>query len=412
MFRKTHFLNPKLDRMALRREVATHISFHVDNEIRIPILEGAVVINDFLNPDSRQLIEGQIYSNGTDLTKVYRTATTGYGENELSVPAADEQIPMLGELRRELDAFLHDVFGHQPNNHVFQLRVLSPRSTGHPRHVDYERGFDVVSSKDEHHALTSISLSLPISWDDGRSPVFVMETPDGNVIQDRPGSLALFGPTIFHSHPPTTDLAEPSLWLITQAFFKIKPTQLASIESRMDAPEIASWVQQFVRNESALATLRESESRIRAAYAELLSGYDTDPGMVLNEVERVHDYHGLVVERAISFTSFCCHHFLPFFGKIDVAYEPGEVLTGLGKIPRLVQAFARRFQLQELLVKEIAEQIVNSIGAKGVYVRARAIHLCMHGRGPCVPNVETFCSYATGTLNDAGKQQQVAALLG
>jgi GTP cyclohydrolase I len=157
---------------------------------------------------------------------------------------------------------------------------------------------------------------------------------------------------------------------------------------------------QFIKNDDAIRTIEISEDRIKRAYSEMLSGYNQDPSKILNDVVHVKDYAGLVIETNIQFTSICGHHFLPFFGSIDIAYEPGTVITGLGKLPRLAQAHAKRFQIQELLVKEIAEEIMKSIGAKGVCVRAHAIHLCMHSRGPNDRNVETTCTYSMGTLKD------------
>jgi len=293
-----------------------------------------------------------------------------------------------------------------------QLRELMPKESGHPRHVDYEKAADIVVSRDERYALTSISLSLPISWNNGRAPLFIMETNRGEVLQSTPGSLAIFGPRIYHAHPPTDDFDNPYLWLVTQAFFasSTKSSDGTHGESPaihqahvaggagMGAQTIASWASHFISDQGALRTLHESESRIRRAHRELLAGYDTDPSTVLNEVERVSNYKGTVVSRDIDFTSICGHHFLPFFGTIDIAYEPGPVITGLGKIPRLVQVLARRLQLQEDLVRDIAVQISESLQAKGVIVIADAIHLCVHSRGPLSPNNRTRCVYALGTL--------------
>lgn len=162
--------------------------------------------------------------------------------------------------------------------------------------------------------------------------------------------------------------------------------------------KLTDWMSQFVKNVTAIELIDESEDRIKRAYSEMLSGYNQDTSKILNDVLHVKDYAGIVMEKNIQFTSICGHHFLPFFGTIDIAYEPGTIITGLGKLPRLVQAYSKRFQIQELLIKEIAEEIMGSIGAKGVCVRARAIHLCMHSRGPNDRNVETTCTYSLGTL--------------
>jgi GTP cyclohydrolase IA len=118
-----------------------------------------------------------------------------------------------------------------------------------------------------------------------------------------------------------------------------------------------------------------------------------------------------VLEQGINFTSLCYHHFLPFFGTIDVAYEPGEVITGLGRIVELVQALAHRLQIQEFLVRDIAETIKERVGAKGVFVRSRAIHLCVRARGPSDHTMETVCTYATGSFETVQRQAELCQLL-
>src|SRR5262245_18703720 len=104
--------------------------------------------------------------------------------------------------------------------------------------------------------------------------------------------------------------------------------------------QMADWVQKITGDMAPLQDMREWEHRIEAAYAELLGGYKADIGAILNDIARVKDHPGLVMEQHINFTSMCYHHFLPFIGTLDVAYEPGEVITGLGRIVELVQALA------------------------------------------------------------------------
>src|SRR5438132_12495536 len=151
---------------------------------------------------------------------------------------------------------------------------------------------------------------------------------------------------------------------------------------------IADWVQKVAGDKAPLKDLREWEPRIVAAYSELLDGYNTDVDAILNDIARVRGHPGLVLEQGINFTSVCYHHFLPFFGTIDVAYEPGEVITGLGRIVELVQALAHRLQIQEFLVRDIAETIKERVGAERVCVRSRAVHLWVHRRGPNRPSME------------------------
>jgi len=145
----------------------------------------------------------------------------------------------------------------------------------------------------------------------------------------------------------------------------------------------------------------EAEERIRRAYQELLSGYTVDPATILKVTRPIRKgevYTGTVTIRDINYFSICAHHFLPFYGKISITYQPGEYIIGLGKFPRLVQAYARRFQIQEDLVKEIAEEIMNSAKAKGVRVKSTGRHLCMCSRGPSDHTAETDTEFALGTL--------------
>jgi GTP cyclohydrolase I len=141
--------------------------------------------------------------------------------------------------------------------------------------------------------------------------------------------------------------------------------------------------------------------RIRKAYAELFSGYKLKAEEVLNETIRTIDYSGVVRVGGINFYTFCEHHFLPFFGTADVCYQPGEIITGLGKIVRLVRdVHARRLQIQEIMTRNIAEDMERVLGARGVAVRTRAKHLCTCSRGPSDDTSFTEVTYATGSLAD------------
>jgi GTP cyclohydrolase I len=174
---------------------------------------------------------------------------------------------------------------------------------------------------------------------------------------------------------------------------------------------IADWVEKIAGDKAPLKDLREWEPRVVAAYSELLNGYKADIGAILNDIARARDHTGLVMEQGINFTSICYHHFLPFFGTIDVAYEPSEVITGLGRIVQLVQALAHRLQIQEFLVRDIAQTIKDRIKAKGVFVRSRAVHLCVHSRGPSDHTMETVCTYAIGSFEPIERQAQLCHLL-
>jgi GTP cyclohydrolase I len=179
----------------------------------------------------------------------------------------------------------------------------------------------------------------------------------------------------------------------------------------MRETRIADWVEKIAGDKAPLKDLREWEPRVVAAYSELLNGYKADLSAILNDIAHVRDHPGLVMEQGINFTSVCYHHFLPFFGTIDVAYEPSEVITGLGRIVQLVQALAHRLQIQEFLVRDIAQTIRERIKAKGVFVRSRAVHLCVHSRGPSDHTMETVCTYAVGSFETIERQAQLCHLL-
>jgi len=154
------------------------------------------------------------------------------------------------------------------------------------------------------------------------------------------------------------------------------------------------------------STLRDNPGRITRAYQELLGGYLKSPEGIMKVILEIpeYTYTGLVSSIGIPFCSFCAHHFLPFHGTIDIVYQPGEYIVGIGKMPRLVECRARRFQLQELLVKEICEDMMHLARADGAYVRSVASHMCVCHRGPSAHTVKNTTSYAMGTLaSEAGR---------
>jgi len=144
----------------------------------------------------------------------------------------------------------------------------------------------------------------------------------------------------------------------------------------------------------------ECEDRIARAFRELLAGYEIDPASVLKTTRMLEpgESPGRVEVKEIAFYSLCAHHFLPFFGEVDLAYEPGDRILGLGKLPRLVDALSRRFQIQEDLGREVAGAMMEHGHARGVRVRSRARHLCMCSRGPSSQTSITHTEFSLGTL--------------
>jgi GTP cyclohydrolase IA len=157
----------------------------------------------------------------------------------------------------------------------------------------------------------------------------------------------------------------------------------------------------FISNPEVRAKLLESESRIRRSFDELFSGYGKKAEDVLNDVVHVKDYTGIIEVKNINFYTYCEHHFAPFFGTANVYYQPNTIITGLGKIVRLVKdVHARRLQIQELMTRDIAQDMMKVLKCKGVYVETTAKHLCTCSRGPSDDTSETTVVFGLGTLEN------------
>ena len=127
--------------------------------------------------------------------------------------------------------------------------------------------------------------------------------------------------------------------------------------------------------------LRGTPQRMARMYAELLSGYDEDVDALVNGALFDVEYEETIVVKGIEFYSLCEHHLLPFFGQAHVAYIPGESVIGLSKIPRIVEMYARRLQVQERLTQQIADELEGVLRPRGVAVIMEGTHLCTAMRG-------------------------------
>jgi GTP cyclohydrolase I len=127
--------------------------------------------------------------------------------------------------------------------------------------------------------------------------------------------------------------------------------------------------------------LQGTPDRVARMYHELLGGYKLDPMAVINGALFEVEYDEMVVVKDIEFYSLCEHHMLPFFGHAHVAYLPGERVVGLSKIPRIVEMFARRLQVQERMTRQIAELIDDVLQPHGVAVVVEGVHMCSMMRG-------------------------------
>jgi GTP cyclohydrolase IA len=146
--------------------------------------------------------------------------------------------------------------------------------------------------------------------------------------------------------------------------------------------------------------LLNTPKRVEKAYRFLTSGYHADIDQVLNNALFTVDYNEMVIVKDIDFYSLCEHHLLPFFGKCHVAYIPTTRVIGLSKIPRLVDVFARRLQVQERLTNQIADTIREKINPLGVAVVMEATHLCMSMRGVEKQNSFAVTSAMAGAFRD------------
>ena len=146
--------------------------------------------------------------------------------------------------------------------------------------------------------------------------------------------------------------------------------------------------------------LRDTPKRVEKALRFLTSGYDADIDTVLNNALFTVDYSEMVIVKDIDFYSLCEHHLLPFFGKCHVAYIPSTRVIGLSKIPRIVDVFSRRLQVQERLTNQIADTIRDKITPLGVAVVMEATHLCMSMRGVEKQNSFAVTSAMSGAFRD------------
>ena len=144
--------------------------------------------------------------------------------------------------------------------------------------------------------------------------------------------------------------------------------------------------------------LKATPDRVARALRELTSGYGVKPEDVIADAVFDQDYDEMVVVKDINFYSLCEHHMLPFFGHVHVGYLPKGKVVGLSKIPRLIEVFSHRLQIQEQMTREIAEALNGALAPRGVGVVVEARHLCMEMRGVEIPGGRMMTSCMLGTF--------------
>lgn len=157
--------------------------------------------------------------------------------------------------------------------------------------------------------------------------------------------------------------------------------------------------------------LLKTPERVAKAMQFFMQGYEQDPEKIISSAMFTEDYRQMVIVKDIDFYSMCEHHMLPFFGKAHVAYIPDKKITGLSKIARVVEVFARRLQVQERLTTQIKECIQNTLNPMGVIVVIEAQHLCMQMRGVQKQHSITTTSDFTGVFQQAKTREEFLNLI-
>lgn len=157
--------------------------------------------------------------------------------------------------------------------------------------------------------------------------------------------------------------------------------------------------------------LLKTPERVAKSLRFLTKGYDEDPVEILRGATFREDYRQMVIVRDIDFFSLCEHHMLPFFGKAHVGYIPNKYITGLSKIARVVEVYARRLQVQERLTTQIKQCIQDTLNPLGVIVVIEAEHMCMQMRGVEKQNSLTTTSDFTGAFEEARTREEFLNLI-
>ncbi|MEA4976757.1 MAG: GTP cyclohydrolase I FolE [Paludibacter sp.] len=178
--------------------------------------------------------------------------------------------------------------------------------------------------------------------------------------------------------------------------------------------QIAHHYKEIIRllgEDAAREGLLKTPERVSRAMQFLMHGYEQDPEEILMSARFTENYRQMVIVKDIDFYSMCEHHMLPFFGKAHVAYIPNHHITGLSKIARIVEVYARRLQVQERMTTQIKECIQKTLQPLGVMVILEAQHLCMQMRGVQKQHSITTTSDFTGVFQQAKTREEFMNLI-
>ncbi|MBV8878755.1 MAG: GTP cyclohydrolase I FolE [Planctomycetaceae bacterium] len=183
-------------------------------------------------------------------------------------------------------------------------------------------------------------------------------------------------------------------------------TEKAAI-ARLELRDHVTEILKLLGEDPSREGLQKTPLRVEKAFKHFTKGYEQDAGEILKSaVFGASDYDEMVIVKDIDVFSMCEHHLLPFFGKCHVAYLPDKKVVGLSKIPRVVEVFARRLQIQEKLTTQIAKAIESALKPKGVGVVIEALHLCVMMRGVEKNNAHMITSSMQGRFRSDSKTRE------
>lgn len=190
----------------------------------------------------------------------------------------------------------------------------------------------------------------------------------------------------------------------SSAMLAVDPDDLVIENDRMiEFEQVVRRQLELIGEDPERDGLQKTPSRVAKSLAWLTRGYELDPKEVIGDALFAEAHENMVMVRDIEMYSMCEHHMLPFFGKVHIAYIPNGKIVGLSKLPRVVEVFARRLQVQERLGEQIANALDEVLQPKGVGVVIEAVHLCMMMRGVEKQSSRTITSSLRGQFRDDGK---------
>ena len=194
----------------------------------------------------------------------------------------------------------------------------------------------------------------------------------------------------------------------------VKPSSAGPRPSRAEAEAAVATLIRWAGDDPKREGLVKTPDRVVRSYEEFFAGYEQDPEEILRTTfEETEGYDEMVVLRDIEFQSHCEHHMVPIIGKAYVAYLPNKRVVGISKLARVVEAYAKRLQIQEKMTAQIANAINDVLKPKGVAVVVDAAHQCMTTRGVHKPGVTMVTSTMLGAFReDASTRREFLAIIG